>query len=499
MDGSDADDLRELLQGTSDAFGRLVRRHVNMVYAAARRQTGDPGLAEDVTQAVFLVLAKKAASLANYPTLAGWLVVTTRNIAKTALRSKLRRRKHEQAAAKAEGVAMDDPVLTAELGRLIDDALADLSAIDRDAVTLRLLENLSFADIGLTLNVSEEAARKRFDRAVVRLRSILTNKGLAITAAGLVSTSKTLAAMTAPPVLAVQITAAPSASAGVLAKGVLKMMTIKKVAMVTAAVLAASTVTGGLVVWRGNAPLPTAAFAQSLKTQNNPQPPAEPKPTEGEFYVGGQTQRPGAYSLDPRQGITITQALLAAGTPIDRPMKVRVIHRNDTQRDTVEEFSLGDLVSGKIAPPVQAGDQIMIMPLDAPPPQPVESNSGTLTVSVLALELPVRDVAANIAFFEKVGFLLRFADKPDAGGNIRRASVDSGNVRIRLARAESPITPKAGMKAHFWVDGGLPALTSRRDFLVGKGIQVSDIVGSGLPTFTFQTPDGYEFGFYTAN
>ena len=52
-------------QRKEDAFNNLTGRYINLVYSAAARQTGNPQAAEDVTQAVFLTLARKASAISR--------------------------------------------------------------------------------------------------------------------------------------------------------------------------------------------------------------------------------------------------------------------------------------------------------------------------------------------------------------------------------------------------------------------------------------------------
>src|SRR5438876_3617671 len=81
----------ELLQAyasrrAEDAFRSLTERYINLVYSAALRQTGSAEAAKDVSQAVFLTLAGKAATISRETVLAGWLLRTTRYAAANARR-----------------------------------------------------------------------------------------------------------------------------------------------------------------------------------------------------------------------------------------------------------------------------------------------------------------------------------------------------------------------------------------------------------------------------
>src|SRR5436190_9491478 len=80
------------------AFETLVKRHLDLVYSAARRQVRDPALAQDVTQAVFIILSRRARSIRNPDALAGWLLKTTRYASLNALKCKARRHVHETKA-----------------------------------------------------------------------------------------------------------------------------------------------------------------------------------------------------------------------------------------------------------------------------------------------------------------------------------------------------------------------------------------------------------------
>ncbi len=181
-------DDRELLEAyarnrSESAFGELVGRHLPWVYSVALRHVGSASLAEDVAQSVFILLAKKAGSLRSGTILAGWLFRTTRFVANRALRAEQRRKCREQTAAvmKSSTTVPDDTELYWErVAPHLDQAVAALSETDRAAILLRFYEKKPLLEVGRKLGLSEEAAKKRVSRAIEKMRSFLSRRGVAV-------------------------------------------------------------------------------------------------------------------------------------------------------------------------------------------------------------------------------------------------------------------------------------------------------------------------------
>lgn len=162
------------------AFALLVRRYVELVYAAATRQlAGDRHLADDVTQAVFLILSQKPAAARRASSLAAWLHQTTRYATANARRIVARRARYERAAAdlRPEVVMPSDPSASDELLPLLDDAIASLGEKDRAAIVERYLNGRDVAHVAIQLGTSPDAAQKRIERAAAKLREFFVRRG----------------------------------------------------------------------------------------------------------------------------------------------------------------------------------------------------------------------------------------------------------------------------------------------------------------------------------
>jgi RNA polymerase sigma factor (sigma-70 family) len=243
--------------GSEDAFATLVTRHVNKVYSVALRHTGNPQQAEEITQVVFVILARKSQTLGKQVILEGWLYQTARLTALASVRTEIRRAQREQEAYMQSIANENESDVWTQIAPLLDTAIGSLNKTDRHAVVLRFLYGKNMKEVGAVLGSNEGAARLRLHRAMEKLRHFFNKRGIVSTSEILSGAISTHAVQSAPMGLAKTATAlalakAPAASTSTLTliKGALKIMawTKAKIAIVTGMAVLLATGTTAITI-----------------------------------------------------------------------------------------------------------------------------------------------------------------------------------------------------------------------------------------------------------
>ena len=233
-------------RGCELSFNEIVARYADLIYSAAARQVDTPDLAKDVTQEVFADLARKAPSVSSKLgpdfTLVGWLYRSARFESLNLRREEYRRQLREKEAMEHLDQTQDTALDWQRIRPLLDDAMDQLSDADRDALLMRYFRNQDLRTIGQTLGVSDDAAQKRVARALDKLRSGLSDRGITTTATALGVVLSASAVSAAPSGLAAAISTAivgtitPAAATLATTKTII-MTTVQKYAIGAAAAL----------------------------------------------------------------------------------------------------------------------------------------------------------------------------------------------------------------------------------------------------------------------
>jgi RNA polymerase sigma factor (sigma-70 family) len=250
--------LREFVERDSEpAFAGIVARHLNQVYSVALRHTRNPHQAEEIAQAVFVILARKARRLGPRVNLSGWLYETARLTAVTLIRGEIRRARRQQEALMQTLPPEPETEVWPQIAPLLDAAMARLNATDRHALVLRFFDGKTMREIGAALGGSEDAAKMRVNRAVEKLRRHLARHGVMTPAAALAAAVSAHSVQAAPGALAQSISstavtiangsAAPAAIT-TLVKGTMKTMTWLKLKFAAGAGLVALLAGGAATV-----------------------------------------------------------------------------------------------------------------------------------------------------------------------------------------------------------------------------------------------------------
>lgn len=219
--------------GSDAAFRELVERFVALVYSTALRLVeGDTHRAEDVTQTVFLDLARKARLIPADVKLGGWLHRDTCLVAGHTLRGERRRQARERQAVEMNTLQNHSEADFSQVAPLLDEAINELGEADRTAILLRFFEQQDFRAVGQALGSNEDAARMRVTRALEKLENFLKRRGVTTSAASLGVVLTANAVQAAPVGLAVTISTA-AALAGTTVATTATAIAIKTIAMTT--------------------------------------------------------------------------------------------------------------------------------------------------------------------------------------------------------------------------------------------------------------------------
>jgi uncharacterized protein (TIGR03435 family) len=296
--------LAEFVREDSEsAFSELVRRYIALVYSTAYRFSSNPHHAEEITQAVFIILARKAGTLSSRVVLSGWLYQAARLTAANFIKGEIRRARREQEVYMQSTLPNPETTDWDKIAPLLDEAMGKLGETDRTALVLRFFENRTSAEIGSALRMDEDTARRRVNRALEKLRKIFNSHGVnsaAETIAGAISANSIQAV---PAAVAKSVTAAAvakgataSISTLTLIKGALKIMVWSKTqTTIVAGIILLLAATATTVVIKQNDarnswdiwPMDPSAFFATLK-RTPPQVRIYPTkfPSRGNFQGG---------------------------------------------------------------------------------------------------------------------------------------------------------------------------------------------------------------------
>ena len=289
--------------GSDAAFRELVGRFVALVYSTALRLVeGDTHRAEDVTQTVFLDLARKARLLPADVKLGGWLHRDTWLVAGHTLRGERRRQARERQAVEMNTLQNSSEADFSKVAPLLDEAINELGEADRTAILLRFFEQQDFRVVGQALGSNEDAARMRVTRALEKLENFLKRRGVTTSAASLGVVLTANAVQAAPVGLAVTISTA-AALAGTTVATTATAIAIKTIAMTTLqkaiiGVTLAAAVGAGIYEARQNSKLRDQN--ESLQ-QQTAQLKTEIESLSKRLATVGNTQSPSAKSLPDAQ------------------------------------------------------------------------------------------------------------------------------------------------------------------------------------------------------
>lgn len=163
--------VQEAISGDTGSFNELCRRYYPAMVAIAHSVLGDRSEAEDAAQETFAKAVRKLLQLRNKELFGAWLAVICRNVAKDMLFDKVR-------LDTAEGLSkIADELPESDLADAVREAIAKLSASDREVIFLRFYNGMTYQRISAVLGITEQAINGRLRRAKKKIAEYLRRDG----------------------------------------------------------------------------------------------------------------------------------------------------------------------------------------------------------------------------------------------------------------------------------------------------------------------------------
>jgi len=184
MDGALLDQF--VREGNQEAFAGLLERHGPYVLSICRHLTAHAQDAEDVFQACFLELVRRAASIRQKSCLAGWLQTVATRLARKARAQSLKRQKKEKQAASSMRKTATNPeeISWREACRILEEEIGRLPEELRLPIILCLFEGKSQEEAGLQLRINTRTVKDRTRRGREQLQRRLSQRGVTLSVLG---------------------------------------------------------------------------------------------------------------------------------------------------------------------------------------------------------------------------------------------------------------------------------------------------------------------------
>ena len=234
--------------GSEVYFVEIVKGLGGLVYHSALRRTGNAASAEEITQSVFALLARKAVSLRSHPNLTAWVFRTTQLECAKTMRSEMRhQRKLDALASESPAITADDSAAWLEALPALDASLDQLAEKDRALIIQRFFESKRFAEIAGSTGKSEAACKMQLKRALEKLATLLRSRGIALSVPVIATGLSAEFAKAAPLATQTLATNALAASTGITTSTVLTNTLLTMSTAKTSAITAAAVIVIGLI------------------------------------------------------------------------------------------------------------------------------------------------------------------------------------------------------------------------------------------------------------